>query len=340
MNNHESLFKCGLFEKQELDIDKLDTFTVEQDEIILKDQQNQSVFNKIKVIYKCQWQKQNNWDSLKPVILICTKNNSDLLKLTIQNLQKNNIDKKCNIIITDDRSTEDIKQIVLQNKFSYLRIDNEKGFNFSMLNNIPAFLSHKMGCKEIILWNSDLWCVKEQYFDVLLEKHRLNNSTVSGTKLVYPPKELSLNKDDINKDFKQIKEWRETIQFGGSTWMPTTIVTLSPMHAYRFKKIQDNRVNCDKGETFVTGALQIINLEWFINNGGLNPSLSKNFQDVDLCLRAIEQDKLVNYFGKDIFFYHDESYSINQTKKHDLQLFSDNILFAKIWNTKLQSLVV
>ena len=83
----------------------------------------------------------------------------------------------------------------------------------------------------------------------------------------------------------------------------------------------------------------MIDLEWFITNGGLNPSLSKNFQDVDICLRANEQNNSVYYFGKDIYFYHDESVSLIKEGKNDTQLVSDHVLFGKIWNEKLYSLV-
>lgn len=338
MENFENFFKCSFFKQTQFK--ECDSFIVQQDEIRLQDQSTTSLFKKINVEYQCIWIKQENWDILKPTILICIKNNLDLLQATIKNLQINNIHKKCNIIITDDRSDEDIKSCVLKNNLSYLRIDNSKGFNYSMLSNIPAFITHKLGCEEIILWNSDLWCVKEQYFELLLNKHRQHKGVISGTKLIYPPTDISFNKQETNKEFKQQKVWRETVQFGGSSWIPAQFINFSPMHAFRFKNKDDVRVNCDKGETFVTGALQLIDLQWFIRTGGLNPSLSKNFQDVDLCLRAIEENQKVFYFGKDIFFYHDESLIINKDKKIDLQFISDNILFGKIWNSKLQELVL
>mgnify|MGYP003138611841 FL=1 len=115
-----------------------------------------------------------------------------------------------------------------------------------------------------------------------------------------------------------------------------------PMHYKRFADKEDPCVNCDTGMETVTGALQVINLEWFIQNGGLNPSLSKNFQDTDLCLRAVEQGLKVMYFGKDIYFYHDESYNFyynNSETKMDQQMFSDNTLFEKLWSKKLPTLV-
>jgi len=345
----KSYYSCSLFEDKEFKISQ--SFTVKQQELLLKNvlSNGNFSFNKILVDYKCQWIKQDNWDSNSPTIIIPIKDNLELLSKTLLNLIEHKIDQMCNIIIVDDRSTNDIKNITIKNKFSYLRVDNEKGFNFSMLNNIAAFITHKLGGKEIILWNSDLWCVSQKYFIEFVKRHRANNSTISGSKLVYPPLEHSMNKgidsDNIKQNFPNMINgaWRNKIQFGGSYWIYTGMrkhINFSPLHYCRFKEIENNKVNCDKGESFVTGALQMIDLEWFVISGGMNPSLAKNFQDVDLCLRANEQQKNVYYFGKDIYFYHDESISLDKEGKNDYQLDSDHALFGKIWNNKIISLVL
>ena len=339
-------YNCSLFEEKEFTLSN--NFVINQQELLIKNalSNDNYSFDKINVEYKCNWIIQKNWNSNKPTIIIPIKDNTELLTKTIKNLIENNINDISNIIIVDDRSTMNIKSIVLKNNLSYLRVDNQKGFNFSMLNNIAAFIVHKLKGEEIILWNSDLWCVKQEYFIELLKKHRQNGSSISGSKLVYPPIEHSMNKeldsDNIKLHFPNMSNglWRNTIQFGGSGWTPTSLIALSPIHAFRFKQIDDNRVNCDKGETFVTGALQVIDLKWFIESGGLNPSLSKNFQDVDLCLRAIQQKNKIFYFGKDIYFYHDESLSLNKEGKYDLQLQSDHVLFSKIWNKTIFELVL
>lgn len=344
----KSFYNCSLFENQQFEI--TENFTIQQEELLLKNalSNNNYSFDKVLVNYECKWQKQKNWQNNVPTIIIPIKDNTDLLEKTAKNLISYNINKMCNVIIVDDRSIKDIKNIALTNNFSYLRVDNKKGFNFSMLNNIAAFISYKLGGKEIILWNSDLWCVDQEYFIEFVKRHRMNNSTISGSKLVYPPIEHSMNKeidsDNIKQHFPNMVNgmWRNTIQFGGSSWIYTEMqspIKFSPLHSCRFKNKNNSKVNCDKGESFVTGALQMIDLQWFITNGGLNPSLSKNFQDVDLCLRANEQEKNVFYFGKDIYFYHDESVSLIKEGKNDSQLVSDHVLFGKIWNNKLNSLV-
>lgn len=341
-------FNCSLFEQDNFNL--TNNFVVNQNELLLKNtlSEKNHVFEKELISYDCNWIKNSDWSSDKPTIIIPIKDNLKLLSKTIKNLIEYNINKICNIIIVDDRSKENIKQETINNNLSYLRVDNKKGFNFSMLNNIAAFIAYKLGAKEIILWNSDLWCVNQEYFIEFIKRHRMNNSIISGSKLIYPPIEHSMNKDidsdNIRSHFPNMLNgaWRDTVQFGGSSWIYTEMqspLKFSPLHYCRFKQKDNNKVNCDKGETFVTGALQMINLDWFIANGGLNPSLAKNFQDVDICLRVNEQNKNVFYFGKDIYFYHDESVSLMKEGKNDHQLVSDHVLFAKIWNEKLYSMV-
>ena len=120
---------------------------------------------------------------------------------------------------------------------------------------------------------------------------------------------------------------------------PGSPINLSPAHFKRFTSITDPLVNCDKGETFVTGALHLCDLDFFIKMGGFNPSLSKVFQDVDICLRAYELGHCVMYFGKDIFFYHDESHITAKNKTNDFQWHSDHYLFAKVWNSKMDLII-
>lgn len=345
-----SFYKCSFF-SQEVPLD-LSNFLVEQEEIVMKEILNNEKisFYKKNVTYKCSFLKQEDFDSNKPTVLIPIKDNRELLAYTIKNLKEKRIDTHANIVVIDDRSEEDIKSLTLENELSYLRVDNDKGFNFSMLNNIAAKLCYDAGVKEVVLWNSDLWCVDEGYFLEVLKRHRENGSKVSGTKLVYPPIEISLNKEvdseNIKTSFPNLTggKWRETVQFGGDCWImtPQSPIQVSPLHFKRFGDKNNPLVNCDRGVFFVTGAFQIWDLQYFVDLGGLNPSLSKNFQDVDICLRAIEDNNNVYYFGKDLHFYHDESltmHSLKNEKKNDKQMISDYYLFAKLWNDQIRSII-
>lgn len=339
--------ECNFFSEN---FDFGQNFKLNQQELVMKRHSNEKTsFEKKEVEYRCIWQKQKKWNNSLPTLIIPIRNNLKLLLITIKNLKNNNIDQKANIIIVDDRSEEEIKKPVLENNLSYLRVDNDKGFNFSMLNNIAAKICYNEGVKEIILWNSDLWCASEKYFDILVKKHRSLLSKVSGSKLIYPPTHMSLNEDPDTDNIKDAfpamvgKEWRETVQFGGPSWVSTPQFPnqISPIHYKRFSQPDDRRVNCDRGVSFITGALHIWDLKYFIKIGGLNPSLSRNFQDVDICLRACILGDTPMYFGKDIFFYHDESanFHSNEESKHNHQMISDHVLFSKLWNEKIAGIV-
>ena len=335
----KSYYNCTAFESEFVVENK---FTINQEELLLKDvrRNNLASFSKVEIEYKCQWRQHKNFDSSKPTIIMPIHNYSDLLKKTIHNIESNNINSHCNLIIVDDRSTENIKSI--SKNHSYLRVDNKKGFNFSMLNNIAALIVHKLGGTEAILWSSDVYSVNENHFLTFLDKHRKNKSAISGTKLVYPPKGISFTQDDdslnINNNFPGRKgKWRNTIQYGGTVWVPINNGII-PHHYRRFTSINDPKVNCDKGVNCLTGAILIVNLKEYIKLWGLNPSLSKNYQDVDLCLKATEKDTNCMYLGKDIYFYHDESLTIAD-KKQDKQMKNDTILFYKIWEKRILGLI-
>lgn len=348
-------FKCEIFEEE--GFEPSDNFEIIQSELKVDGKITNNItknsnfrFRNQKIQYKCRWNCQENWDSKKPTILIPIRDNVKLINITMNNLKEKKITDLCNIIVIDDRSTEDIESPVNKNGLSYLRVDHDHGFNFSMLNNIAAKISYSLGAQTIILWNSDLWCVKTEWFAELLKRHKDNNSTISGSKLLYPPAEMSLSDEEDTQNIKTTfshmtgGKWRETVQFGGSVFinLHNQYLNYGPNHYLRFGDREDPRVNCDKGENFVTGALQVIDLQWFIDTGGLNPSLKKGFQDVDLCLKALGEGRRIFYFGKGIYFYHDESanfYSNKDEKKQDLQATSDHILFGKLWNDQMAKIL-
>lgn len=348
MSNTDYFFKCSLF-LEDKDLKK--EFIVDQKEIVYQgEKEGKSSFSVIDVRYTCKLQLSKYFNKQFPTIIIPSRNGSKLLEFTLNNLLEHKIDEISNIMVVDDRSTESYSEI-LSNKesVSYLRCDNKKGFNFSMLCNIASFIAHKNECHQIILWNNDLWVEKRDYLETVIRKHNKDKAIISGTKLLYPLKSFNGNTEDsenIKQYFPNMKDgkWRGTVQFGGASWarFPSNPLSLSPLHFKRFAQSDNKLVNCDKGDTFVTGAFQLIDLEWFIKNGGLNPSLSKNFQDVDLCLRANEKGDSVMYYGKDLFFWHDESLTFNtgNEKKNDAQMISDHFLFAKLWNDKIASLVL
>jgi O-antigen biosynthesis protein len=315
-------------------------FSVKQKELVLdKALPNKKFkFSAKEVEYKGKSLISEHFDNSLPCILIPIRDNSKLLSITLKNLRDNKVDTQSNIIIIDDRSEEDLL-VLVSDRESYVRVDNDKGFNFSMLNNIAAKLCTDRGCSEIILWNSDLWVPNEIVFPKLLKRFRELDVDILGTKLVYPPMEMSLNGERDTQNIKQFAphvlggKWRETVQFGGD------IYNNGLFHHYgRFRDPMEYRVNCNRPSNFITGAFQIIKLKSFIDVGGLNPSLSKNFQDNDFCLKILENGGKIFYEGKDVFLYHDESAILYKEKK-DKQTLSDQVLFSKIWNEKIMEII-
>lgn len=344
----KSFYKCSLFEQPK--IESLNEFVVRQQELLLKEfRNNQSaVFKKMNIEYICKAELAHI-DIKKPTIIIPIRDNLELLRMTLKNLEDNSVYDICNVFVVDDRSEENLKSII-DGKTSYLRIDCNKGFNFSMLNNIAAKICADKGCSEIIFWNSDLWTPNKEMLPKILNKHRQFLSKISGAKLVYPPKQMSLRGEEDTENVKTLTKellkgkWRETIQFGGDIWIPTGgAIRISPNHYKRFSNPNSLFVNCDKGVSFVTGAFHIWDVNYFISLGGFNPSLAKNFQDVDICLRSLENGEIPLYVGRDVFLYHDESatfYNLPTEKKFDNQLLSDHCLFGKLWNNKIVELVM
>lgn len=342
----KDFFTCNAFSKE---FEIKNKFSIFQDHL---HPVKQYELKPVNTEFKCQWY-QKTINKKKPFVVIPIRNCSNLLEYTLENFYKNNMFEHANVIVVDDRSDEDLKTIVDKYPVSFLKTEYNVNFNFSMLNNIAALLSYSLGGDTLILWNSDLWIDKIEHFTKLLKMHKQEGSTISGSKLLYPNESFHKEEhsDNIKKHFptKLDGSYKGTIQFGGARWVPVTIPTKAgnintfhPHHFKRFADKKDHRVNCNYATEFVTGALQVIDLKWYIECGGLNPSLPKILQDTDICLRALTDNRKVMYFGKDIHFFHDESYThyfMKDVKKIDLQFNMDTVLFSKIWNEKIPSII-
>lgn len=277
-------------------------------------------------------------DPKKPLAIITIKNNLKLLQFTVNKLITHKCLDSFNLLIVDDRSTEDLKTWCLKKKLIYARVENSLNeFNFSVLNNIGAWIADCAKCDTIILWNSDLWPESDNVISEILKLHKENGSTISGTKLLYPKVswdgDQSVPDNILNHFPHKALKFRGSIQFGGGIFFPDhTVNAMFPNHICRFMDKETPISNTDKTDFFVTGAFQVINLKWFIENGGLHCSLANQFQDVDLCLRAVEQQKKVMYFGKDRELYHDESLvHYKEGTKMTKQFFTDHVLYIKTY---------
>jgi len=304
-----------------------------------------------------------------PGLLLPIKDSIELLEFTLSNLCDSKVNEVANITIIDDRSEDpkSIKELADKHGVIYIRVDYPSEiFNFSMLNNIGAFLYHKLDHEDIILWNADLWTPDKKTVPTLLKRYKKLKKTgtkLAGTKLLYPTDDFCYLVDgdrtikELSKDFSiSIENLKEInplgkIQYGGGSFVVTTEflkqithVFMSPVHYGRFSDKENTIVNIDRETRFVTGAFQIIDLPTFIEIGGFCPSLSCSHQDADLCLRMTKRGDKVQYIGKDVFLYHAESLIISSklekngvSLKHAHsgtrnKLISDEIIYSLLWN--------
>ena len=265
-------------------------------------------------------------DPRRPAVVIPTRDQLPLLARTLENLARFQVTRQGNVMVVDDRSVQgaDVKSLCARHGVSCVRVDNHKGFNFSMLVNLAAHCAHQLGCAELVLWNDDLWAPCPGALPDLLSAHRMGGHTITGTRLLYPAE----GRDGVPGG---------TVQFGGSAFTPHAVLpgqqTYVPRHAFRMWNADHHWVRCDRPEVFITGAFCIIDLAWFVAEGGLNVSLARTLQDVDLCLRANEQQRKVIYLGRQHHLIHAEGTSLRSDVQglEDRQFASDALLYSKLW---------
>jgi len=322
INNHTHLYNF----KKKINPSKFTT-TQPEDDVVKSFYSNSYNLKTTSNEYKCQFIDAEITDYQKPHILLCIKDNAELLQFTLNNMKQNKIFDFANVLIIDDRSeTDHIKTIALESDCSYMRVDNTANqFNFSMLHNLAthALKTKSPNLKDIILWSSDLWTNNPEVLPTLYRKHTENKNTITGTKLLYPTKNFLYHKPDR----------ADKVQYAGSMFGPRpNEVGLFALHMFRGYPKDDPKVNCDKGELFITGAFLIIDAEWYIKTGGFCPSLKASYQDVDLCLRANEQNRRVMYYGEELYLYHYENLTLDATKE-DLKKvqLSDTLWYKGFW---------
>lgn len=279
------------------------------------------------------------------LIIICIKDNSDLLNFCLQNIYKNDAYQYCDVLVIDDRpsSTANVDVIEKYNGTSYCKITNTDNiFNYSVINNIAASYAKYLGKKRLIFWNSDIWTNRKNTLPNLIEKHINNKSDISGTKLIYP------SQNDYNVFFgkynhilgKNLQKVFLTIQHGGIIWGYQKIFeSLYPTHQWRFYDRNHDLACIDTRCFAVTGALHIINLESFMRLGGYGISFAVSFQDIDLCQRAAQAKMKIYYLGTEEMFHAE---TITNTISYNLwstPMITDNILYKTIWSKELPKLL-
>lgn len=280
-------------------------------------------------------------DNNENIIIILSRDNENILKYSLDKLYEFNINQKCDILLVDDRShTNSILELSRLYNTSYLRIDNHNDtFNYSMLNNIAALYAKAFNKKRCIFYNNDLWPEHEYSLSNLIAKHGQYNSDITGCKLLYPTKKQynDLNNPQHILD-KILSNIYSTIQHGGIYFYPQNNI-LYPYHLWRFHKKDTIMANIDQRCFAVTGAIQIVNLDSFLEIGGFTPSLCSSFQDIDLCLKAANKNMCIQYIGSENMI-HAESITHYKEKIHLTNYaISNKIYWGLFWNKIIAKII-
>jgi GT2 family glycosyltransferase len=295
--------------------------------------------------------RRNRFTDKKSIIIICCKDNALLVENCLAKMVLNEINIDHDILLVDDRSdTQSIIDLSDKFNFSYLRIDNtENVFNYSILNNIAASYAIKYNKELLIFYNNDLWPTSKQTLPSLIEKHFNSKANITGCKLVYPSKE---EYEKIGKPKHLLDQIIDkifgTIQHGGVFFTPkmsaftdnnrtygSPEIALAPSHLWRFYDSNHLPASLDTTCYAVTGALHIISSKDFIKLGGLNICMGIAFQDIDLCIKAIENNMLVYYVGSESMVHAESITNAKEEVTKTKDFYSDHILWEVLWSIKL-----
>jgi GT2 family glycosyltransferase len=285
----------------------------------------------------------DRFSSNKNCIIICSKDNSHILKYCLNKIKENNIDQYNDILLVDDRSvSKDILNLSDEFSTSYLRIENTSNiFNYSMINNIAAMFACNRNKELLIFYNNDLWPENENTLPNIIEKHKQSKASITGCRLVYPQKK---HYEELGKPQHLLSEHMDmlynTIQHGGIFFYPVQNHKYpGPRHLWRFYEKNTPMATYNTSCFAVTGALHVINTKDFFDIKGLPISMGISFQDIAICIEACLNNKTVYYVGSE-YMYHGESLTnvVEKTNSCSEQT-SDFIFWQYLYGPYIDNLI-
>ena len=241
---------------------------------------------------------------MKVSIITLVHNTKEHLKSLFDYLQNNTsglgFDKEW--IIVDNGSTDlALKQYYKEiRKYPGIRIvANEENETFSKANNSAA---NRAKGEWLVFLNSDT-IPQKGWLDNMLDCAERNNADIVGARMYFPNS--------------------ETIQHAGVVQTDNGIFT----HRYYQQKAADHPDIMEECEMMVTAACMLIKKKTFEELGKFDEGFVWGYEDVDLNLKAIANDKKVMYCPS-AFLYHHEHGTDQKINKH----FNDNLkLLDKKW---------
>lgn len=234
-------------------------------------------------------------------IVILSKNNFDMLKECIDSIIEYTSYSNYEIILVDNGSTgqqyDKYNQFVMEHNIKY--IYRKMDFNFSLMCNLGV---NESNGDFILFLNDDIEIPKGDilWMEKMLGQAQLKSAAMVGAKLLYPGTNIIQHDGIVN-----LKEG------------PSHILC----NAKDGRNYYYGRNLVEYNYSSVTGACMMIEKKKYIQIGGFDNELPVAYNDVDICLKAVEKGYF-NVIRNDVCLYHHESVSrgldIEQDKKNRL----------------------
>lgn len=249
-------------------------------------------------------------------VLIPNKDQKDTLKKCLDSVFEKTTYQNYEIIIIENNSTEPetfayYKE--LQKRSNVKVITWKEGFNYSAINN---FGEREASGEYLLFLNNDVEVINPRWMEEMLGNCQRPEVGITGAKLYYP--------DD-------------TIQHAG------TIIGIGGIAGHAFLNMPRSRTgylhkaSIQMNLSAVTAACMMMKRSVFEQLGGFEEKLTVAFNDVDLCLRTVQEGYLVVYNPK-VELYHYESKSRgSEDNEEKVRRFQSEIEFMRTrWITILK----
>ena len=248
-------------------------------------------------------------------IIIPSRDKRDVLQTCIESIVQKSTYPNWEIVIIDNQTTHPealsyLQTLKLDSRFKIIPYDAP--FNFAAMNNLAV----KQAKGEVlVLLNNDTEIITVDWLEELISQAIRPEIGAVGAKLLYS---------------------NNTIQHAG------VILGLGGVASHGFKYLQEeapgycNRALLTQNYSAVTGACLAVRKELFEQVGGLDEKFAVAFNDVDFCLRLMDQG-LRNIFTPWVKLYHHESLSRghDDTPEKQAILIKELNRFTSLWGALL-----
>lgn len=236
-------------------------------------------------------------------IIIPNKDQKDVLERCLNSLLQVNTYQNIEIIIAENNSTTDeIREYyeTLQREYDNLHVIDctMPSFNYAAINNMAA---KEAKGKYLLFLNNDTEIMDPESIRSMVGMAEREDVGAVGAKLLYG---------------------NDTVQHAGVILSHK----LYAVHPFNGLDARDTsymvRLHVNTDYSAVTGACLMIEKELFIDVNGFDEKLAVAYNDVDLCLKVREKDKLVAYDAYSIWHHYESlsrGYDVSEEKKARLQ---------------------